>query len=95
MLAQQPRSCNLREGIISILKIIKKLVFNLIEDGDQTVLPILSAGRKRDWSPYQIFKKRDRTSILRQGYRERGGWTFPGGYNFYIKNKLNSEIFNA
>ena len=48
MLAQQPRSCNLREGIISILKIIKKLVFNLIEDGDQNVLPILPAGRKRD-----------------------------------------------
>ena len=48
MLAQQPRSCNLREEFISILKIIKKLVLNLIEDGDQSVQPILSAGRKRD-----------------------------------------------
>ena len=48
MLAQQHTSCNLREGIISILKIIKKLVFNLIEDRDQGVHPILSVGRKRD-----------------------------------------------
>ena len=36
----------------------------------------------------------DRTSIFRGGCWERGGDLFQGGCSFYIKYKLNSEIFN-
>ena len=36
----------------------------------------------------------DRILIFRGGYWERGGDLFQGGYSFYIKNKLKSQIFN-
>ena len=39
----------------------------------------------------------DRTSTVRGGLLEKRGVTFSrerGGFNFYIKNKVKSEIFN-
>ena len=51
--------------------------------------PPLSAGG--GWASNQIFKKgggAGKTSTF------RGGDFFQGGFNFHIKNKLKSEIFN-
>ena len=36
----------------------------------------------------------DRISIFRGGYLEREGEHFQEGRSFYIKSKLNSEIFD-
>ena len=36
----------------------------------------------------------DRISILEEGCWERGGDFFQGGCSFYLKNKLQPEIFN-
>ena len=43
-----------------------------------------------DYNPSEFSKKRgfDRTSVF------RGGDLFQGGFSFYIKNKLKSDIFN-
>ena len=52
------------------------------------------------WASNQIFKKGEGgltgPQVLERGCWERGGWLFSreGGCNFYVKNKLKSEIFN-
>ena len=62
--------------------------------------PFLFAGRGREagFEPPTKFSKRGglkEFQFLERGCWERGGWRFPGGgCNFYIKNKLKSEIFN-
>ena len=59
----------------------------------------LSAGGS--WTSYQIFKERglDRALIFRGGLVRKRGVTFlrgeGGSCNFYVKNKLKSEIFNG
>ena len=47
------------------------------------------------WAPYQILKKRGLrvSQFLDGGYWEREGDLFNGGFSFYIKNKLKSEMF--
>ena len=43
----------------------------------------------------QIFKKRAWQNQFLEGIAgKEGGWLFSGGYSFYIKSKLKSEIFN-
>ena len=51
-----------------------------------------------NWTSYQIFKKGgglDRTSTFRDGLLGKRAWLFwgEGGCNFFIKNKLKSELF--
>ena len=50
------------------------------------------------WTSYQIFKKGEglvTTLIFREGLVRKRGVTFLRGVsNFYVKDKLKSEIFN-
>ena len=48
------------------------------------------------WTSYQIFKKGSLIGpqLLEGGWWERSEWLFSGGCNFYIKDKVKSEIFN-
>ena len=57
----------------------------------------LSGGRR--WASYQIFEKGgiERSLVFRGGLVRKRGVTFlrgAGGCDFYVKNKLKSEIFN-
>ena len=64
--------------------------------------PLFIAGRGREagFEPPTKFSKRGglkEFQFLERSWSERGGGRFPGGgggCNFYIKNKLKSEIFN-
>ena len=52
---------------------------------------------RRGIEPPTKFSKRGELTepqLLEGGCWERGGDFFQGGYNFHIKNKLKSEIFN-
>ena len=52
-----------------------------------SVYPLLSAGGGGERILGMI-------SILEKGCWERGGHLFQGGFSFFLKNKLKSEIFN-
>ena len=49
-----------------------------------------------DWTSNQILKKRCliRSQFLDEELLRKRAWPFSGGGSFYMKNKLNTEIFN-